>query len=173
MLEREVRANLVYRDFTRVGAVKVPNAKSMGRLGAALTPEAIAKIHERAVEIAQEKQVVKGRKMRLNTTVEEANIDYPTDSNLLGDGVRVLIRAMKRIREIAGEQGAKVTRHLSRSVKYRILEIGRVARSKGGPNRERLQGRIQEAVVRRRTRCSGRPSGSAARLGKESNDRRT
>ena len=62
----------------------------------------------------------------------------PTDSNLLGDGVRVLIRAMKRIGEIAGEQGDKL-RDRSRSVKLRILEIGRVARTKGGPNRERLQ----------------------------------
>jgi len=29
--------------------------------------------------------------MRLDTTVVETNIHYPTDSNLLGDGVRVLI----------------------------------------------------------------------------------
>jgi transposase, IS5 family len=30
-LEREVRVNLVYRDFTRVGSEKVPDAKTMGR----------------------------------------------------------------------------------------------------------------------------------------------
>ena len=30
VLEREVRANLVYRDFTRVGAGKTPDAKTMG-----------------------------------------------------------------------------------------------------------------------------------------------
>jgi len=138
VLEREVRANLVYRDFTRVGAGKAPDAKTMGRWGLALGPEGVEKIHERVVEIAQENQVIKGRKMRLDTTVVETNIHYPTDSNLLGDGVRVLIRAMKRIAEIAGKQGAKL-RDRSRSVKFRILEIGRVARTKGGPNRERLQ----------------------------------
>src|ERR1039457_4310686 len=137
-LEREVRANLVYRDFTRVGASKVPGAKTMGRWGLALGPEEVEKIHARVVEIARESQVVKGRKMRLDTTVGETNIHYPTDSSLLGDGVRVLIRAMKRIGEIAGKQGAKL-RDRSRSVKLRILEIGRVARTKGGPNRERLQ----------------------------------
>ena len=32
VLEREVRANLVDRDFTRVGAGKTPDAKTMGRL---------------------------------------------------------------------------------------------------------------------------------------------
>ena len=135
VLEREVRANLVYRDFTRVGASKAPDAKTMGRWGLALGPEVVEKIHERVVEIAQENQVVQGRKMRLDTTVVETNIHYPTDSNLLGDGVRVLIRAMKRI---AGQQGAKL-RDRSRSVKFRILEIGRVVRTKGGPSRERLQ----------------------------------
>jgi transposase, IS5 family len=138
VLEREVRANLVYRDFTRVGAGKAPDAKTMGRWGLALGPEGVEKIHERVVEIAVENQVVKGYKMRLDTTVVETNIHYPTDSNLLGDGVRVLIRAMKRIGEIVGQQGAKL-RDRSRSVKFRILEIGRVARTKGGPNRERLQ----------------------------------
>ena len=138
ILEREVRANLVYRDFTRVGASKAPDSKTMGRWELALGPETVEKIHERVVEIAKENQVVPGRKMRLDTTVVETNIHYPTDSSLLGDGVRVLIRAMKRITDIAGQQGAKL-RDRSRSVKFRILEIGRVARTKGGPNRERLQ----------------------------------
>ena len=31
VLEREVRANLVYRDFTRVSVGKMPDAKTMGR----------------------------------------------------------------------------------------------------------------------------------------------
>jgi transposase, IS5 family len=33
VLEREVRANLVYRDFTHVGGAKTPDAKTMGRSG--------------------------------------------------------------------------------------------------------------------------------------------
>jgi transposase, IS5 family len=39
VLEREVRANLVCRDFTRVGGGKMPDAKTMGRWGEALGPE--------------------------------------------------------------------------------------------------------------------------------------
>jgi len=132
VLERDIRADLVFRDFTRVGAAKAPDSKTMGRWGLALGPETIEQIHARVVEIARENQVVQG------TAVVETNIHYPTDSNLLGDGVRVLIRAMKRIAEIAGQQGAKL-RDRSRSVKLRVLEIGRIVRSKGGPNRERLQ----------------------------------
>jgi IS5 family transposase len=100
-LEREGRANLVYRDFTRVGAAKMPDAKTMSRWGTALGPQVIAQIHERIVAIAKDKGVVKGRKMRVDTTVVETNIHYPTDSSLLGDGVRVLTRIMKKITTIA------------------------------------------------------------------------
>ena len=38
---REVRANLVYRDFTHVGGGKTPDAKTMGRWGLALGPEVL------------------------------------------------------------------------------------------------------------------------------------
>ena len=91
ILEREVRANLVYRNFTYVGADKVPDAKTMGRWGVALGADAIKNIHERIVSIAKEKGVMKGRRLRVDTTVVETNIHYPTDSSLLGDGVRVLV----------------------------------------------------------------------------------
>jgi IS5 family transposase len=110
----------------------------MNKWALALGPEVIENIHKRVVAIAQEKKVIEGRKMRVDTTVVETNIHYPTDSSLLGDGVRVLTRAMKRITALAGEAGAKL-RDRSRSVKHRILEIGRAARSKGGAGKEKLQ----------------------------------
>src|SRR6266478_8229550 len=95
VMEREVRANLVYRQFTRVGAAKVPDAKTVGKLGIALGPHIIEQIHRRVVAIAQEHKIVQGRRMRVDTTVVETDIHYPTDSSLLDDGVRVLTRAMK------------------------------------------------------------------------------
>jgi IS5 family transposase len=136
-LEREVRANLVYRDFTRVGGAKMPDAKTMGRWGVALGPQVIAQIHQRMVAIAKDKGVAKGRNMRLDTTVVETNIHYPTDSSLLGDGVRVLTRIMRKVTAIAGVAGTKL-RDRSRSVKLRMLDIARAARSKAKPGREKL-----------------------------------
>src|SRR3974377_75641 len=118
VLEREVRANLVYRDFTRVGAGKMPDAKTMGRWGVALGPAVIKEIHDRVVQIAQARKVVQGRKMRIDTTVVESNIHYPTDSSLLGDGVRVLIRSMHKITALTGSVGAKL-RDWRRRVKWR------------------------------------------------------
>ena len=138
VLEREVRANLVYRNFARVGGGKMPDAKTMGRWGLAVGPEVIKQIHERMVKIAQDQGVVAGRRMRVDTTVVETNVHYPTDSSLLGDGVRVLIRTMKKITKVAGDVGTKL-RDRSRSVKLRVLDIARAARSRAKQSSEKLK----------------------------------
>jgi IS5 family transposase len=161
VLEREVRANLVYRDFTRVGGGKAPDAKTMGRWGLALGPEVLKQIHERMVRIAQDHGVTAGRRMRVDTTVVETNIHHPTDSTLLGDAVRVLTRIMKKIRNIAGTAGTKL-RDRTRSVKLRLLEIGRVARSKGPVRQDRLM-----QHYRRLLDATSRVVGQAKRFSEE------
>jgi IS5 family transposase len=151
----------VYRNFTRVGAAKMPDAKTMGRWGRALGPRVIKQIHERIIQIAHSREVVEGRRMRVDTTVTETNIHYPTDSSLLGDGVRVLTRAMKKITEITGKVGAKL-RDRSRSVKRRVLNIARAARAKGSPN----QGKLQENY-RKLLASTSRVVGQARQFSKE------
>lgn len=134
-LTREVRANLVYREFTRIGGGKVPDDKTMGRLARQLGPEVVEKLHQRVVEIAIEKKVATGRKLRVDTTVVETNIHYPTDSSLLGDGVRVLTRVMKKIGRVAGRAGT-VLRDRTRSIKLKVLAIARASRNKTESGKE-------------------------------------
>jgi IS5 family transposase len=164
VLEREVRANLVYRDFTRVGGGKMPDAKTMGRWGIAIGPQVLKQIHERIVKIAQAKGVTPGRRMRVDTTVVETDIHYPTDSSLLGDGVRVLTRAMKKITQIAGAVGTKL-RDRSRSVKFRLLEIGRIARAKGQINQDKLKQRYR-SLLNTTSRVVGQAKRFSAEIGK-------
>jgi IS5 family transposase len=133
-LEREVRANLVYRAFTRIGDQKVPDAKTLARLGQVIGPEVIGDLHERLVALAREQGVVKGRKLRVDTTVVETNIHYPTDSSLLGDGGRVLTRTMKRIEKQAGGLKRKI-RDRMRAVNKRVVAIALAARQIG-PQRD-------------------------------------
>jgi IS5 family transposase len=161
VLEREVCANLVYREFTRVGSARAPDAKTMGRWGLALGPEVIKQIHERLVKIAQSNGLAPGRKMRVDTTVVETNIHYPTDSSLLGDGVRVLTRTMKKIAKIVGAAGTKLCDR-SRSVKLRVLDIARAARAKGKPHQERLK-----RAYRLLLNSTSRVVGQAKRFAKE------
>jgi IS5 family transposase len=129
-LEREVRANVVYRSFCRIGMEKVPDAKTLVRLGQAIGPETIAELQERIVALAQKRGVIRGRKMRVDTTVVESNIHYPTDSGLLNDGARVLTRTMKKIEQKTGGLKRKV-RNRMRSVSKRVIAIGQALRHKG------------------------------------------
>lgn len=135
-LEREVRMNLAYRDFARIGLGKVPDAKTLARIGQALGGAVIADLHRRLVELAQQKRVIQGRRMRVDTTVVETNIHYPTDSSLLGDGARVLTRTMKKIeKQVAGLKRA--VRDRRRSVNRRTIAIATASRRKGPEGEEK------------------------------------
>src|SRR3979490_1448988 len=114
-LEREVRANLVYRAFTRIGDEKVPDSKTLARLGQVIGPKVIEQLHRRG-------GWTRGGMMRVDTTVVESNIHYPTDSSLLGDGTRVLTRTMKKIESKSGGLKRKV-RDRMRSIRKRVLAI--------------------------------------------------
>src|SRR5947208_12533341 len=82
IVEREVRANLVYRMFTRVGAEKVPDAKTLGKIERALGPELIKKVQGRIVGIAAEKKVVKDRKRRGDPTVTTTQLRCGNNNKL-------------------------------------------------------------------------------------------
>jgi IS5 family transposase len=145
VLEREVRANLVYRAFTRIGDEKVPDAKTLARLGQLIGPQVIEELHRRVVELAQERGVTKGRKMRVDTTVVESNIHYPTDSSLLGDGTRVLTRTMKKIESKSGGLKRKV-RDRMRSIRKRVLAIALSTRLLGKTGERRRKRQYRELL---------------------------
>jgi IS5 family transposase len=127
-LEQEVRANLVYRAFARISCDAGPDAKTILKIALALGPTVIQRLHQRVVELAIEAGVTKGRRMRVDTTVVETPIHYPTDSSLLADGVRVVTRTMKKAETLIG-RGRRAVRVRARQVTHRVLEILHAARS--------------------------------------------
>jgi transposase, IS5 family len=145
-LEREVKMNLAYRDFTRIGLGKVPDAKTLARIAQVLGGEVIAKLHERLVAMAQEKGAVRGRKMRVDTTVVETNIHYPTDSSLLGDGTRVMTRTMKKIEQQSGGNLTRKVRNRMRSVNKRVVAIATASRHRGPEGEEKRKKEYRELL---------------------------
>jgi IS5 family transposase len=113
------------------------------------------------VRIARDKGAIAGRRIRVDTTVVETDIHHSTDSTLLGDGVRVLTRTMRKIAEIVGVAGIKL-RDRSRSVKLRLLEIRRVARAKSPIKQDRLKQRYRQLL-----NATSRVVGPAERFSKE------
>ena len=110
----------------------------MGNLARQLGPELVEQIHQQMVDIAVAEKAVRGRKMRVDTTVVETDIHYPTDSSLLGDGVRVLTRLMKKVTQAVGNIGIQM-RDRSRSAKLKVLAIARASRNKTESGRQKMK----------------------------------
>lgn len=125
--ERQVRGSLVYRAFCRIGCERVPDAKTLIRLAHVLGPEVLKAMLERVVHVARQQRVIQGRRLRVDTTVVETNIRYPTDSRLLADGVRLLTRTLRKLRRAGGAPVAWV-RDRTRSVARRVRAIALLSR---------------------------------------------
>ena len=126
-LEWEVTGNLVYRHFCRIDGGKVPDAKTMVRLGQLLEGDALGGLFDRVVQLAAKRRVTRGRKMRVDTTVVETPIRYPSDSRLCEDVTHVLCREVERVRS-QGVTAARSFRNVRRSVGRRQREITQISR---------------------------------------------
>jgi len=97
--------------------------------------------------VAQSKHLTQGDKLRLDASVTETNIRYPTDSGLLVDGVRLLSRWLKcaapRLSRKLRERG--VCRNRVRSACRRARQIRQWSRST--PKRQRQQQVRKEALT--------------------------
>jgi len=144
-LERELRSNLVYRHFTRFDADITPEFTVFSRSFALLSPAVTAEIHQRVVRLACEHGVAQGEKIRTDTTVVESNVHYPTDSSILGDGIRVLSRSLERIADECKTGALEVVDH-GRAVKHRLLEISRAAKSLTEANQHRMRDSYQKLM---------------------------
>lgn len=130
VLEREVRANLVYRTFAPHRRREGSGCEDVGPLRAGGGTRCGGGCTSTIDRDPVEKKVVVGRRMRVDTTVVETNIHYPTDSSLLGDGARVLTRLMKKVERCA--QGLVGTvRNRMRSVRKKVVAIAIAARQRG------------------------------------------
>jgi IS5 family transposase len=126
--EREVRGSLVYRAFCRIDCERVPDAKTLIRLSQALGGDVLKKILERLVGIARERKIVRGRLLRVDTTVVETNIHYPTDSGLLADGVRVLTRGLGKLQDEVGKTVIRF-RDRTRAMGKRVFQLAQRRRT--------------------------------------------
>jgi transposase, IS5 family len=110
-----------YRTFCRLSPlVPAPSKSALADNLRALRPATLATLNDRLVTGPAARTVETGRTVRIDSTVVEASIHAPTDSALLVDGIRVLLRLLRRAEHLAGFTAYH--RHLKRA-KRRLLEI--------------------------------------------------
>jgi transposase, IS5 family len=131
--EHFVADSLVLRQFCRVYLERVPDDTTLIRWANLIAPATLERLNARVVALAHSLRVTRGRKLRVDTTVVETPIHHPTDSGILGDGVRVLSRLLRRARPLlaAAGLGAAEFRTRTRSVRRLAQAMHRVARRKG------------------------------------------
>src|SRR5512147_603428 len=122
-----VHDSLVLRQFCRVYLQKVPDDTVLIRWAHTIGPETLQQLNDRVVQLARGLKVTRGRKLRVDTTAVETDIHYPTDSALLGDGVRVLSRLLKlaqQLHRIARRKGTEA-RDALKAAYGRLIDTAR------------------------------------------------
>jgi transposase, IS5 family len=132
--EHLVADSLVLRQFCRVYLEPVPDDTTLLRWANLIEPATLAALNERVVALAYSLQVTRGRKLRVDSTVVETTIHYPTDSGLINDGVRVLSRLLRRTKAATGTAaglGLQAFRSRQRTVRRLVRQLHRLAQRKG------------------------------------------
>jgi len=125
-LVQEVRDSYTWRRFCRIAPnQRIPDSTTLVKLVKKYGPEVLDQLNETLVRKAKERKVLRGKKLRVDSTVVEADIEHPTDADLMADGVAVITRTVKKLRQ-AGVEIDKHFRDQTNAVRKRILGIAKV-----------------------------------------------
>ena len=111
-----------------------------------LRPETLAKLNELIVSAGHELVPEAIAAVRGDSFVVETNIHYPTESSLIGDGLRKVVTLAAALAEEHGLTGWRQHQHLLKNVKDMVREIGRAARAKG-QGADRLKPRYEKLLA--------------------------
>lgn len=121
----EVTDSVSWRRFCRISlSGRVPDASTLIKLTNGPCRGLAEEIHDALVQELARKKVLRGRKVRVDTTVVEADIHYPTDADLLADGVRVVTRTVRQLQQ-AGIATGVGFRNVMRSVRNRLRRLAK------------------------------------------------
>jgi IS5 family transposase len=140
--EQFVADSLVLRQFCRIYVQSVPDDTTLLRWANLIEPETLAALNDHVVALARALKVTRGRTLRVDSMVVETHIHHPTDSRLVGDGVQVLSRWLRRAKRVlasGAQQSRALFRSRTRSVRRLAQQIHRLARRKGEEAAEQLQ----------------------------------
>lgn len=151
-LVREVSDSLHLRRFCRIALCeRVPDESTVRKLVRRLGPDVIEDITRAVIARATSGQRrFVARAARIDSTVVEADIRYPTDLGLAADATGILAREAAGVGALAGD-GAPRVRDRSRAVNQRLRRLNRTLAARSGqgkPTALRLTGEAGQAVER-------------------------
>jgi len=141
---REVADSFTWRRFCRIAlAGRVPDPSTLMKLTKRLGPGLLEELNAELLALAVERKVLRSRRLRVDTTVVEADIRSPTDSGLCAHAVSRLTRLARRVKA-AGLAPRSRLRDRRRSVgkRVRAISAARVFAGRGLGTIDRLTAEI-------------------------------
>jgi len=99
-LRERINDGYTLRNFTGFYSQPVPKHNAFNQAFNRIQPATLEKINDAVIQAAVQDGLEDGKKLRVDTTVVETDIHWPTDATLLWDTVRVLVRLIGRLRKI-------------------------------------------------------------------------
>jgi hypothetical protein len=135
---REVSDSLHLRRFCLIPlGARVPDESTVRKLTRRLGWETVAELTRAVIEKAVTERRFRARAVRIDPTVVEADVRYPTDDGLAWPGARALARQGQRQARRVGESATSVSDR-SRAIGRRVREIGRTLSRRTGKAKERV-----------------------------------
>src|ERR1035437_6151945 len=107
-LVAEVSDSIHLRRFCRISlAERVPDESTVRKLTRRMGPETVSNMTRMLILTATRERRFRPRAVRIDSTVVEADIKYPTDSGLASHGVRALAREGRKLAQRIGGQGGR------------------------------------------------------------------
>lgn len=146
-----VADSLVLRWFCRLYFQRVPDKTTLLRWAATIQPVTLQALVDRAAHLARQAHITRARKLRIDSTCVQTPIHHPTDSGVLGDGVRVLTRLLQRAKPLVQTALVASVRDAFRSrlrTSRRLLQhLHRVRRLNGEDAAAQQRGLYQRLLV--------------------------
>ena len=127
-LQERINDGYTLRRFTEFDSHPVPKQDAFNRAFNRLTPETLRDINQLVVKAAVQLGLEDGKTLRVDTTVVETNIHYPTDATLLWDAVRTITRLIEDLHEKLPD-GVQGFTNRTRSARRRMQAIQRIGPS--------------------------------------------
>jgi len=119
----EVADSFTWRRFCRIGLTgRVPDPTTLMKLTKRLGPGLVEELNAELLALAVERRVLRSRRLRVDTTVVEADIRSPTDSGLCAHAISRLTRLAGRIKA-SGLASGVALRDRRRAVGKRVRAI--------------------------------------------------
>jgi transposase, IS5 family len=174
-LVREVSDSLHLRRFCLIGIdQRVPDESTVRKLARRLGASVVQELTRMVIEKAQRETRFRARAARIDSTVVEADIRYPSDAVLALQGARALARRGKKLQKLVG--GKVRVRDRSRSVGKTVRAISKTLARRTGEAKAQVMALNEQAgrLIARSTkeakrlaatvRASARGRGAKAKL---------